>query len=737
MSPLNPDDPILMRVVATSNDELERFTLDRQRRLFAAFDRERDALLTKIARLGDTSDTFSARQLRVALSALDDARKRLAVDLNRELGASWREAGGMAGAQALNELSTLEGAYGSTSTARGIAALAGVVPNRAIARVDELSALELEALGGELDAATRLTLQRGLVQGLSSRELVPVLAQQLGDAWTGKRWQLERTLRQGLNAVINQGHNETYIEARDELLPELQRAGHEFLMTPAMASRATRKAGFRRVNHPFSKHLEGAVTPLDKPWVIASPEYPVMFWARTSGGYTGMHYPAHMWERGREVPWHPAWEGNRASAAARATRRDELLAQAQPPVPEVQPPEPAPAPAPVAPPRATRPPIVRPSIDRIRPVARTGSVAPGPSNITPPTGRRGNVIPRRVAPAPPTPIPAPVNVRDMTGPEVRRHISSLIDPDLKTEKKLFDAIASTENDIKSLTARIDAIKLEDDIQQFIDETGYDGDSFMLLFEPNDQYLAWKAKRPISQDLKSRNELKATIDNKVTELAKMSTQHEQVRTRINNNLLGVLQRQQLNETINVKYDGAVDKDSALVSDAVNFIKKSFSGDMSHIDVKIMQLKNVRAGYDPDNRHVFIDQNNFDLKPSVMVHELAHWIEFNKPAYHKRILQFFRKRTDGEMLYDMYHLDRDAGYKVGQEFVHKDEFFNPYCGKVYPTKQGRHKTKVWDTSVDFPTEILSMGMEKLFDDPFYLINNDTDYFDLLWDIMRDKP
>lgn len=329
MSPLQPDDPILLRVITTSNAELERFTVERQRRLFAVYDRERDALLAKIARLGDTDDTFSARQMRVALTALDDARKRLAKDLERELGSTWREAGGMAGTQALDELATLEGAYGSASTARGIAALAGVVPNRAIARVNELSTLELEALGGELDAATRLTLQRGLVQGLSSRALVPLLAQQLGDTWTGKRWQLERTLRQGLNAVMNQGHNETYIEARDELLPELQRMGHEFLMTPAIASRASRKAGFQRVNHPFSKHLEGAVTALDKPWVIASPEYPVMFWARTPGGYTGMHYPAHMWERGRQVPWHPAWGGNRANAAARAARRDELLAQSQ------------------------------------------------------------------------------------------------------------------------------------------------------------------------------------------------------------------------------------------------------------------------------------------------------------------------------------------------------------------------------------------------------------------------
>lgn len=328
MSPLTPDDPILLRVIATSNNELERFTVERQRRLFAVYDRERDALLAKLARLGDTSDTFSARQMRVALTALDDALKRLAVDLNRELGAAWREAGGMAGTQALNELSTLERAYGSAATARGIASLAGVVPNRAIARIDELSTLEVETLGGELDGATRLTLQRGLVQGMASRELVPLLAQQLGDAWTGKRWQLERTLRQGLNAVVNQGHNETYIEARDELLPELKRMGHEFLMTPAMAERASAKAGFKRVNHPFSKHLEGKVTALDKPWVIASPEYPVMFWMRGAGGYTGMHYPAHMWERGRQVPWHPAWEGNRALAASRAARRDDQFAAA-------------------------------------------------------------------------------------------------------------------------------------------------------------------------------------------------------------------------------------------------------------------------------------------------------------------------------------------------------------------------------------------------------------------------
>lgn len=682
MSPLNPDDPILMRVVATSNDELERFTLERQRRLFSVFDRERDALLTKIARLGDTNDTFSARQLRVALTALDDARKRLAKDLERELGATWREAGGMAGAQALNELSTLEGAYGSTSTARGIAALAGVVPNRAIARVDELSALELEALGGELDATTRLTLQRGLVQGLSSRELVPVLAQQLGDAWTGKRWQLERTLRQGLNAVMNQGHNETYIEARDELLPDLQRAGHEFLMTPAMASRASRKAGFRRVNHPFSKHLEGAVTPLDKPWVIASPEYPVMFWARTPGGYTGMHYPAHMWERGREVPWHPAWEGNRASAVARAARRDELLAQAEPPVPEVQSPEPAPAPTPIAPPRAKRGPL------------------------------RGKG-------------------KRVSGAEVRARLEAL--PDRQAEHRAFlkkkadDYLEQWNNlkpELEAIQQRIGVLDDERLSSRFKGVPFDKHEEFDALVKQDDALYS-KRLRLLSAHNKTLHRLDRLDD-------MLSNQHLRMLFHPKASKL----KTKITEKPTKEQWGKVDEKKTInaINDAIKDFKSLIGPkllDKHKVDVIIRP--NVRAHAPIDS--IVLSHDAWFGGQQMVVHELGHHLEFFGEKVYEKSQAFLDRRTMGEQEQKLKDVTGDMFYD-DTEMVKVDQFQDPYIGKIYKKFDTYTSArKAFKIVAENPTEVVSMGMQYLYQDARAFAKRDPDYFDVIWDIITE--
>lgn len=312
--PLSPDDPTLARVIAVSAQDLERLTSDRLRRLEAIYQRERDALLYQIERMG-TADTFTARHLQVTLRAVEDALRRMREDLGVAMTGAFTDAASAAADQSIREVAELEAAFGSVATSRAIASLAGVVPHRAISLVAELADLETQELTVALGTQTRAVLQRGLLQGLNSRQLVPDLARQIGAAFDGKSWTLERTLRAGLCAATNQAHNESYTEVRDRLLPDLKRQGHEFLMTSAMQRRASEKAKYRRVNHPFSFYLEGAVAELDKPWRITSPQFPVMFWTRQGGEYVGMNYPAHLWERGRQVPHMAAWDGSRSAHA--------------------------------------------------------------------------------------------------------------------------------------------------------------------------------------------------------------------------------------------------------------------------------------------------------------------------------------------------------------------------------------------------------------------------------------
>lgn len=310
--PLSPDDPTLQRVIEISNAELERLTGATQRRLLKVYERERDALIGRLTTM-ISEDSFTARHMQVTLAAMEDAIERLEVELGITLAESLGEAAGLSSEAAIREVSALEGAFGATASARGIATLSGVIPHRAIAKVGDLSKLEAGNVTIEIDREVRTILQRGLVQGRSSRQMAGELREGLGGAFDKRTWMLERTLRTGFNAATSLARTESYQEIKREFLPDLKRAGHEFLKSSALT-----KAGYRRLNHPFSFYLDGKVAELDEPWRVTSPRFPVMFWRRESGAYVGMHYPAHLNERGREVPWRAGWNASRPLVFERA-----------------------------------------------------------------------------------------------------------------------------------------------------------------------------------------------------------------------------------------------------------------------------------------------------------------------------------------------------------------------------------------------------------------------------------
>jgi hypothetical protein len=50
--------------------------------------------------------------------------------------------------------------------------------------------------------------------------------------------------------------------------------------------------------------------------------------------------------------------------------------------------------------------------------------------------------------------------------------------------------------------------------------------------------------------------------------------------------------------------------------------------------------------------------------------------------------------------------------------KDEFFDHYCGKYYK---------------DGATEIISMGLEKMYKDPIAFLDKDPEYFEFIVKVM----
>ena len=72
---------------------------------------------------------------------------------------------------------------------------------------------------------------------------------------------------------------------------------------------------------------------------------------------------------------------------------------------------------------------------------------------------------------------------------------------------------------------------------------------------------------------------------------------------------------------------------------------------------------------------------------------------------------------------------SGYRR-DEYCKPDKFFDPYCGKLYTLFGGRDRSFVDGTA----SEIMSMGLQHLFEDPINFAKEDREYFDFVISNLR---
>ena len=106
---------------------------------------------------------------------------------------------------------------------------------------------------------------------------------------------------------------------------------------------------------------------------------------------------------------------------------------------------------------------------------------------------------------------------------------------------------------------------------------------------------------------------------------------------------------------------------------------------------------------------------------VVHELAHAIDHAHPSLVARAIAWRDARTAGESWQRLSALTGNSGY-AAHEVAKPDRFFHPYIGKSYGTRA---------------TEVLSMGLEAMYDDPIKLARDDAGMFDLIFRIMKGLP
>lgn len=107
-----------------------------------------------------------------------------------------------------------------------------------------------------------------------------------------------------------------------------------------------------------------------------------------------------------------------------------------------------------------------------------------------------------------------------------------------------------------------------------------------------------------------------------------------------------------------------------------------------------------------------------------HEVGHSFELTSPAIHRRTLEWFESRVSpDEPVQSLAVLKNDERYRG--EMAIKDKFPNPYTGKLY-VQAGFEAAP--------STEIVSTGLEYLYEDPVAFAKRDPGHFDLMVELLQ---
>lgn len=155
----------------------------------------------------------------------------------------------------------------------------------------------------------------------------------------------------------------------------------------------------------------------------------------------------------------------------------------------------------------------------------------------------------------------------------------------------------------------------------------------------------------------------------------------------------------------------------IMDAVDEFEKFVNKKVVHAYDIIMEKVPVgtRAFYQHGevylSRHAPYHTTNVVNK--TIIHEMGHFLEDSSSEVFEKVQKFYRERTKGCPLVWM-----GPGYGRN-ELTRKDKFIDVYMGKDY---RGR------------ASEILSMGLEYFYNDPYKLATKDPGYFNFIYNLVR---
>ena len=149
--------------------------------------------------------------------------------------------------------------------------------------------------------------------------------------------------------------------------------------------------------------------------------------------------------------------------------------------------------------------------------------------------------------------------------------------------------------------------------------------------------------------------------------------------------------------------------------------------SGLGLQIVKNNSLRA-FQLDGNIKISDQH----APSVVAHELAHAIEFSNPDVLRKSAAFLYDRGEGMPAKSLSKLEPGVKYKSVEKALEdkwKERGGRAYIGKVYV--RGYHsemKREDFVANVQ-GSEILSMGIQRLLEDPVRFRQQDPDYFNFI--------
>jgi len=141
--------------------------------------------------------------------------------------------------------------------------------------------------------------------------------------------------------------------------------------------------------------------------------------------------------------------------------------------------------------------------------------------------------------------------------------------------------------------------------------------------------------------------------------------------------------------------------------------------------LLDGRTIRITVATDGRAYYLD-NAIYLDPDdpvrTVIHELGHWLEHNNPAIRDAIRKFYARRTAGDSVESLAQLTGNSSYRA-DEMTKKDRWLNPYMGKWRAFPGGEEGP-----------EILSMGLEWIYNDPLDIARRDPEFFDFIIEVVR---